>query len=87
MGRIKPLMVKRATKELMSTDLPFNGEFDTNKKMLGNTMPSKKSVIKLRDTSHDYTKQKRKQRKPNCLNYLNQKRKQNNLFFIKFIYF
>ena len=40
-------MVKRATKELMSTDLPFNGEFDTNKKMLGNTMPSKKIRNKI----------------------------------------
>ncbi|MGV8142366.1 MAG: 30S ribosomal protein S17e [Candidatus Pacearchaeota archaeon] len=47
MGRIKPLMVKRTTKELMTKDLPFSGEFSNNKVMLGTTMPSKKVRNKI----------------------------------------
>ncbi len=47
MGRIKPLMVKRTTKELMTKDLPFSGEFNNNKVMLGKTMPSKKVRNKI----------------------------------------
>ncbi len=47
MGRIKPLMVKRATQELMKKDMPFNGEFNVNKKILGNSMPSKKVRNKI----------------------------------------
>ena len=43
MGRIKQLMVKRASKELLTKELSFGEHFDGNKKMLGgNTMPSKK---------------------------------------------
>ncbi len=41
MGRIKLLMVKRAAQQLLQDDLDFNEDFDHNKKMLGNTMPSK----------------------------------------------
>ena len=40
-------MVKRTTKELMTKDLPFSGEFNNNKVMLGNTMPSKKVRNKI----------------------------------------
>ena len=40
-------MVKRATRELMTKDLPFSGEFNNNKVMLGNTMPSKKVRNKI----------------------------------------
>jgi ribosomal protein S17E len=47
MGRIKPLMVKRTTQELMKKDMPFNGEFNVNKKILGNSMPSKKVRNKI----------------------------------------
>ncbi|MEK6792595.1 MAG: 30S ribosomal protein S17e [Nanoarchaeota archaeon] len=43
MGRIKQLMVKRASKELLTKDLVFGEHFTGNKIMLGsNTMPSKK---------------------------------------------
>ncbi len=48
MGRIKQLMVKRASKELLTKDLVFGEEFNGNKKMLGsNTMPSKKVRNKI----------------------------------------
>ena len=47
MGRIKQLMVKRATFELLKQDLPFSPDFDNNKKILGHTMPSKKVRNKI----------------------------------------
>ena len=47
MGRIKMLLVKRTTKELMTKDLPFIENFDHDKRMLGNTMPSKKVRNKI----------------------------------------
>ena len=48
MGRIKQLMVKRASKELLTKDLVFGEHFTGNKIMLGNnTMPSKKIRNKI----------------------------------------
>lgn len=47
MGRIKQLMVKRATKELLVRESSFGEEFNANKKMLGRTMPSKKVRNKI----------------------------------------
>ena len=41
MGRIKSLMVKRAAKQLLAGENQFNEDFNYNKKILGNTMPSK----------------------------------------------
>jgi len=41
MGRIKSLLIKRASKQLIEGDMPFTSSFETNKKLLGNTMPSK----------------------------------------------
>lgn len=40
MGRIKSIMVKRAAKQLLAGEHSFNGSFEHNKKLLGNTMPS-----------------------------------------------
>ena len=43
MGRIKSAMVKKATMELLkSEDHEFTENFEHNKKLLGNNMPSKK---------------------------------------------
>ena len=43
MGRIKQLMVKRASKDLLTKGLNFGEHFTGNKTMLcSNTMPSKK---------------------------------------------
>ena len=41
MGRIKSLMVKRAAKQLLEGEHRFTESFETNKKVLKNTMPSK----------------------------------------------
>lgn len=41
MGRIKSLMVKRAAKQLIEKEHPFNGSFEHNKKALRDLMPSK----------------------------------------------
>ena len=47
MGRIKPLLVKRASVELIKKDLDFSESFDNNKKILSNFMPSKKIRNKI----------------------------------------
>ncbi|MEK6894704.1 MAG: 30S ribosomal protein S17e [Nanoarchaeota archaeon] len=47
MGRIKQLMVKRASKELMLKEDSFVEDFNPNKKILGSTMPSKKVRNKI----------------------------------------
>jgi len=47
MGRIKSALVKRTAFKLMKDAEGFSGEFDNDKKMLGNTMPSKKLRNKI----------------------------------------
>jgi small subunit ribosomal protein S17e len=47
MGRIKTAMVKRATHELLKQEIDFNSEFNHNKKLLKDTMPSKKVRNKI----------------------------------------
>ncbi len=47
MGRIKPAMVKRTSKELLQKDVSFSEHFNDNKKILGSTMPSKKVRNKI----------------------------------------
>jgi len=47
MGRIKPTLVKRTTKQLLEEENKFNESFDHNKKLLGNTMSSKKIRNKI----------------------------------------
>lgn len=47
MGRIKPAMVKRTTNELLKKDLNFSEDFTHNKKILKDTMPSKKVRNKI----------------------------------------
>lgn len=41
MGRVKSLLVKRTAKNLLKEENKFSGKFEDNKKLLGNTMPSK----------------------------------------------
>ena len=41
MGRIKSTMVKGATKKLLKSENVFSSDFENNKKLLKNTMPSK----------------------------------------------
>ena len=47
MGRIKSTLVKRTAKQLLQSDIHFDETFETNKKILGSTMPSKKIRNKI----------------------------------------
>jgi ribosomal protein S17E len=42
MGKIKSKMMRRTAHSLMNEGVEFNEDFEINKKVLGNTMPSKK---------------------------------------------
>ncbi len=42
MGKIKSKLIKRSAKELIKKGIEFSEDFERNKKILGNTMPSKK---------------------------------------------
>jgi len=42
MGKIKSKLVKRSGQELVKRGIEFNENFEKNKGVLGNTMPSKK---------------------------------------------
>jgi len=48
MGRIKPRLVKRTSRQLLeSSDESFGKTFEENKKALGSTLPSKKMRNKI----------------------------------------
>ncbi len=42
MAKIKTKLVKRTTKELLEKEIPLSEDFEKNKKILGNVVPSKK---------------------------------------------
>ncbi len=42
MGKIKSKAIKRSANILIREGIEFSGNFEENKKLLGNTMPSKK---------------------------------------------
>lgn len=42
MGKIKSKLIKRSAEELVKRGVEFNEDFEKNKSILGNTMPSKK---------------------------------------------
>ena len=42
MGKIKSKMMRRTADTLLKEGVPFEKDFEKNKKVLGNTMPSKK---------------------------------------------
>jgi ribosomal protein S17E len=42
MGKIKTKLIKRTAENLMKKGVEFTPDFENNKKILGNTMPSKK---------------------------------------------
>jgi ribosomal protein S17E len=42
MGKIKSKMMRRTASSLIEKEIPFTEDFDSNKKILGKTMPSKK---------------------------------------------
>ncbi|MAG39632.1 30S ribosomal protein S17e [Candidatus Pacearchaeota archaeon] len=48
MGRIKPKLIKRTSRNLLEKDLEtFGKEFEHNKKAIGNSLPSKKTRNKI----------------------------------------
>lgn len=48
MGRIKSMLVKRTSKQLLRENVPLGETFEQNKKVLGkNSMPSKKMRNKI----------------------------------------
>ena len=42
MGKIKSKLIKRSAEELVKRGVIFTESFENNKRILGNTMPSKK---------------------------------------------
>ncbi len=48
MGRIKPKLIKRTSRQLVGNDPDsFTKDFDHNKKAIGSTLPSKKTRNKI----------------------------------------
>jgi len=42
MGKIKSKLVRRTANTLLKNGIEFSGDFEENKRIIGNTMPSKK---------------------------------------------
>lgn len=47
MGRIKSTLIKRTARNLLKEENVFSDDFEKNKKLLGNTMPSKRLRNKI----------------------------------------
>lgn len=47
MGRIKSALEKRTSKKMLAEENAFTPDFNNNKKVLGNSMPSKKVRNKI----------------------------------------
>jgi len=47
MGRIKSALIKRTAKNLMKEENSFSNNFENNKKLLADTMPSKRLRNKI----------------------------------------
>ena len=57
MGKIKTKLIKRSAEELVKQGIDFTPDFEENKKILGDTMPSKK----IRNQIAGYLSRKKKQ--------------------------
>ena len=57
MGKIKGKLIKRTANRLVDEGIEFKDDFEKNKKILGNTMPSKK----IRNQMAGYLVQLKKQ--------------------------
>jgi len=58
MGKIKSKQVKRSVAELLAADIELSTDFEMNKKVLGQEMPSKKMRNKMAGHASRYLKQK-----------------------------
>jgi ribosomal protein S17E len=61
MGKIKSKQVKRASHELMEAGIEFSEDFEKNKKILGQEMPSKKMRNKMAGYLSRFSRQKKKE--------------------------
>jgi len=61
MGKIKSKTIRRSSQALIEKGIEFEDDFEKNKKILGNTMPSKK----LRNRMAGFLVREKKQRKEN----------------------
>jgi len=59
MGKIKSKLIKRSAEELVRRGIVFTESFEQNKKILGNSMPSKK----IRNQIAGYLSRKNKNKK------------------------
>jgi ribosomal protein S17E len=62
MGRIKSLMIRRAASELFTTSEGFSEDFERNKKILKDTMPSKSVRNKVAGQLTRLAKKKRQKK-------------------------
>ena len=67
MGKIKSKLIKKSAVSLIKKGITFDETFDNNKKVLGNTMPSKK----LRNQMAGYLARLKKQERIRLLEYAN----------------
>jgi len=61
MGKIKSKFIRISSKIVLEKGIEFEGDFEKNKKILGNTMPSKK----LRNQMAGFLAREMKQKKKN----------------------
>ncbi len=59
MGKIKSKLIRRTSKVFLEKGIEFSEDFEKNKKILGNTMPSKK----LRNQMAGFLAREKKQEK------------------------
>lgn len=65
MGKIKSKLIRKSGENLVKKGVPFNDSFNHNKKILGNTMPSKK----IRNKMAGFLVRLKKQEKAKQLEY------------------
>ncbi|MAG37797.1 30S ribosomal protein S17e [Candidatus Pacearchaeota archaeon] len=63
MGRIKSTMIKKTARKLLESDITFSTDFVHNKKLLVDTMPSKK----IRNKVAGYISRLVEQKKENAI--------------------
>jgi len=62
MGKIKSKQVKRSVHALLSEDIELSEDFEMNKKILGQEMPSKKMRNKMAGYASRFKKQETKEK-------------------------
>jgi ribosomal protein S17E len=63
MGKIKSKMMRKASREIMKEDVGVSKDFEHNKTILGNTMPSKRMRNKIAGLLSRMKRQEEKKKK------------------------